>query len=99
DSHLPELIEALAHPALDDVLQVYDPERATIVGDDQRRAALLRDALDYLAQTRGRERALLPDVALKCVNRPLSYLAPVEVNARHARLRGEGDEVRLVRSE
>src|SRR5205085_502806 len=50
DAHLPELFEALAHPAFDDVLQVNHAERALAVGDDERRAARPGDALDDLAQ-------------------------------------------------
>ena len=41
DAHPAQLVEALAHAALDDVLQVDDAERPVVLGDDERRAALL----------------------------------------------------------
>ena len=44
DAHLPQLGEALADAALDDVLQVDDAEQAAVLGDGERRAALSGDA-------------------------------------------------------
>ncbi len=40
DAHGAELVEALLHAALDDVLEVDDAEGAAVLGDDERRAAL-----------------------------------------------------------
>src|SRR5205085_10928221 len=63
------------------------------------RAALACDAPDDTAQPRHCAPAALGDVAFDRVHRALAYLAPVIVNAGHARLRGEGNEVRLMRRE
>ncbi len=54
DAHLAQLVEALAHAALDDVLQVDDAEREVVLGDHERRAALLGDALDDPVELRRR---------------------------------------------
>ena len=43
DAHPPQLVEALVHAALDDVLQVDDAEREVVLRHDERRAALLGD--------------------------------------------------------
>ena len=40
DAHPAQLVEALAHAALDDVLEVDDAEHVVVPGDDERRAAL-----------------------------------------------------------
>ena len=39
DAHPPQLVEALVHAALDDVLQVDDAEHEVVLRDDERRAA------------------------------------------------------------
>src|SRR5215204_2118085 len=90
--HLPELVESLAHAPFDDVLQVDDAKWTFAVGDDQGRAALLRDVLDDLAHQRRRTPAVLTDVALDGVHSPFTYLEPVVVDTGHARLCSEGDE-------
>ena len=52
DAHRAELVEALAHAVLDDVLEVDDAEHAVLagarigLGDGERRAAVGRDAVD-----------------------------------------------------
>ncbi len=43
DAHATKLGEALLDAALDDVLELHDAEDARALGDDERRAALLRD--------------------------------------------------------
>ena len=43
DPHLPHLIEALNHSALDDVFQLNHTERDAIFRDDERRATCFRD--------------------------------------------------------
>ena len=45
DAHLAQRREALADAALDDVLQVDDAEQPAVLGDRERRAAGLGDAL------------------------------------------------------
>ena len=45
DAHLPQLGEALADAALDDVLEVDDAEQPVVLGDGERRAALSGDPL------------------------------------------------------
>ena len=50
DTHLPHLIEALDHSALDDVLQLNHTKRQTIFGNYQRRSSLARDSFDYRGQ-------------------------------------------------
>src|SRR5437899_279382 len=56
DAGAAQLGEALANAALDDVLQVDDPEQAAIQRDGKRRAALLRDPVGDLGQLAGRSR-------------------------------------------
>ncbi len=46
DAHRPQLVEALADAALDDVLEVDHAERLVVARHGQRRAALQRDRLD-----------------------------------------------------
>ena len=46
DPHAAQLVEALPHAALHDVLQAHDAENARALGDDERRAAGPRDLLD-----------------------------------------------------
>ena len=50
DAHAPQLVEALAHAVLDDVLEADDAERDAVLGDDQRRAAGGGDAVDELVE-------------------------------------------------
>src|SRR4029078_2138867 len=39
DAHLPELVETLAHAALDDVLEMDDSEHEVVLGHNERRSA------------------------------------------------------------
>src|SRR6185369_6702803 len=75
-------------------LQVDHPERLPALGDDERRAARLRDAVDRRADDRGQRAVLAGDEALDRVDGTLADRAAVEVDAAHARLRGERDEGR-----
>src|SRR6185369_12872271 len=66
DAHGAQAIEALANTTLHDVLQVDDAEHARfaavtglLVGDDQRRAALHRDAMNHALEIGGPWTALL----------------------------------------
>ena len=53
DAHAPQLVEALAHAVLDDVLEADDAEGDAVLGDDQRRAAGGGDAVDELVELAG----------------------------------------------
>ncbi len=75
DPHRAQVREALADAALDDVLQVNDAERVRALGDDERRAAGARDALDDAGELRGPCR-LGDDPLLDRVGRALADLAP-----------------------
>ena len=57
DPHCAQVREALAHAALDDVLQVDDAEWLPAVGDDQRRAAGAGNALHDSAELLGHDAA------------------------------------------
>ena len=84
---------------LDDVLELDHPEHPRALGDHERRRAAARDPVDVLGQI-GRERAAaVLDVAPYRVGRALAVLETVQIDAAHARLGGEGDEVRIVARE
>ena len=97
DAHGAHLVEALADAALDDVLEVDHAERPVVAGDGERGAALAGD----LRQRRlefGRHLApLLPDPGDDGVAGALAHAVSVEVDAAHARLRGELDEASRAR--
>ncbi len=61
DAHGAQLLEALAHAALDDVFQMHDAQRAVAIGHHQRRAAGARDAVGDLHQLGGHRAAVLVD--------------------------------------
>ena len=50
DAHPAQLVEALAHAALDDVLEVDDAEHEVVLRDDERRAAGAGDLVDLLVE-------------------------------------------------
>ena len=95
DAHPAQLVEALVHAALDDVLQVDDAERPVVPRDDERRAALLGDALHDPVELRRRAAALLGDEPLDGVGGALADQRAVQVDAAHPRLRAERDELVL----
>ena len=98
DAHLAQLVEALAHAALDDVLQVDDAEHEVVLRDDERRAAGAGDLVDLRVELRaGDVAALLLDEALDRVGRALAQPLAVVVDAAHPRRRREGDERRARR--
>ena len=90
DPHRAEPLEAIRQPTLDNVLEVDDAQRLLARGDDQRRAALagnlLHRCFDLGWEFPADERA-------HAVGRALAVLLAVEVDAAHARLRGEGHEL------
>ena len=85
-------------PFLDDVLEVDDAERAAVLGDDERRAAAARDAVDERRQLAASVAASLADPAPDRVRGALADRAAVEVDAAHPRLGGERDERRAARA-
>ena len=95
DAHAAQLVEALVHPALDDVLQVHDAEHPVVLGDDEWRAARLRDAVHERVELARRLSAVLGDEALDRVGGALAEAAAVEVDAAHPRRGGERDELVL----
>jgi hypothetical protein len=96
DAHVAQLLEALAHAALDDILQVHHAEGAVAIGHHQRGAAKARDAVGDFDQLRRDLAAVLADELGDAIGGALANAASVEIHAAHAGLRGEGDEVRLV---
>src|SRR5690242_5037829 len=98
DSHGPKLVEAVLHSALNDVLEFYDTERtAASLGYDQRRASSARDLFHAGLNLYREFTAVLRDIILNGVNGALTDLEAVHVDARHARLRGEWDELSFMR--
>ena len=93
DAHPAELGEALADPALDDVLEL---DRRRAPWRRRRRPAGVAPALAIVSTAArtslGTDPPRLPDVRLDGVGGALADLPPVQVHAAHARLRGEGDE-------
>src|SRR5262249_1381267 len=89
-----ETLEALLDSALDDVLQVNDPEHAVAVAHGERRptgvANAVRDGLDLA----GRGSAEIPHVSHDRVDGSFPNRAAVQVASAHARLRREGNELR-----
>ena len=63
DPHRPELVEARAHPLLDDVLEVDDAEDLVVAGDRERRAALAADPVELALELGRGVAALLGDPA------------------------------------
>ena len=99
DAHRAQVREPVADAAFHDVLQVDDAERAAVFGDRQRRSALAGDAIDLAAQLRRQRVAVLLNKSLDGVDGALADRAAVEVDARHAGVRRERHERRLVRGE
>ena len=91
DAHAAELGEALPDAALDDVLELDDAEH---LGRRRRRRAASRrpwrSVSTACADLGGDGAARLLDVGLDRVGGALADLAAVQVDAAHARLRGEG---------
>ena len=97
DAHRAQLVEALAHARLDDVLEVDDAERAAVLGDDERGAARGRDAVDdrVRAPAGPSRRAPRPSGG-PSRPRPCGCVRPSDVDAAHPGLGGERDELGAV---
>ena len=93
--HAAELVEALVHAALDDVLEMDDAEREVVACDHERGPTLLGDLLDRCVDLGRRAAAVLGDERLDGVRRTLADHRAVHVHAAHARGRAEGDELVL----
>ena len=99
DAHRAQLLEALAHPVLDDVAQLDHAEDLRVAGDGERRRALAGDPVDRRLQLRRRLAALVGDPAQDRVAGALAQPRAVVVDAAHPRLGGEGHELGAVRGE
>ena len=96
DAHRPEAVEALLHALLDDVLELDHAEHLRVAGDRQRRRAGAAEPVELGLELGRRLAALLADPAHDRVARALAQAGAVEVDAAHARLRRERDEVRVL---
>ena len=94
DAHAAKLGEALLDAALDDVLELDHAEHLAAFGDDERRAPLLGDVVYRALHGRMHGTAFGADVGPDGVGGAFAKLAAAEVDAAHARLRGEGHENR-----
>ena len=98
DAHAAQFREALADAALDDVLELDHAERARAIGHHQRRARPgARRSRPRAAASGGSAPPCAVQPWLDRIGRALADLAAVEVDAAHARLRAEGDELRAER--
>src|SRR5207253_1522923 len=95
DADAAQLGETLLHAAFDDVLQLDHAQDVATPGDDERCAALLGDPVDRRAHRRRETAAPRVNVGIDRVGGALADLGAVEVHPAHARLRGEGDKVRV----
>ena len=73
--------KALAHSALNDVLQIDDAEWFLVVSDGQWRAALFRDSLHDFGHLSGHIMAAGANVFHDCIDGAFANLAPVEIHA------------------
>ena len=93
NTHGAELIEALAHAALDDVLQVNRAENVMVFGHEQRRAAGIGNCLDGILDF-GRDAIAVHSAPLHDrVERALANFTAIEIDAGHARDGGERNEI------
>src|SRR5262249_1099442 len=95
DAHAAQLGETLLDAALDDVLQLDGGEDARAVGHHQRRGAAPGDRVHgrlHLVRKAATQRL---DVLADGVCGALPDLAALEIDAAHARVRGERDECGL----
>src|SRR5262249_53599254 len=94
-----QLAEALLDAAFHDVLELDDAEHAGAIGDEQRRTAAARDLLRRRLHALRKRRAERFDVLLNGIRRALAHLAIPDVDAAHARMRGERYEARVQRAQ
>ncbi len=95
NAHHPQPVEALLHPAFDDVLEVERADHPVPVGDDERSAAFAGDARHVVLYLVGKRATLRSHELGHRVGCSLAdRAAALEVEPRHARPGGEGHEVR-----
>ena len=99
DAHPAQAREALDHALLDDVLELDHAEHLAVARDGQRGRAGERHAVELGLERRRRLAALVGDPADDRVAGALAQARAVEVDAAHARLRGERDEARVRRQQ
>ena len=92
DPHGSQLIEALAHTALDDVLQVDGAENLAVFGHQKRRATGIGNFLYALFHFGRNAVAALRAVLGDRIEGAFADLAPVEIDAGHAGDGGERNE-------
>ena len=93
DPHAAQLQEALLDAALDDVLQVDDPEDLAVAADHQRRCAAPGDLVHHVIQIAGKlplPQGFLTKAIVES-EAPLRYCFPPGVDPGEARLGAEGD--------
>ena len=95
DAHHAQTIESLLHPAFDDVFEIDRADDALVLGDDERRSTFAGDLRNVLLHLRRKRSALRANELGDRVGRAFADRpSVVEVEAGHARLRGERNEVR-----
>ena len=90
DAHRPQVREALADAAFDDVLEMNDAERAPALRDDERRAAGAGDALNDGGELLRHAAALRDNPRLDGFGGALANLSHVRLTVRPAARGGEG---------
>src|SRR5712692_4258798 len=89
------MIEALAHSSLHNVGQRDNAKSAAVFRHKEWRASAIGNLRHALLNLKRHRMATLSDVFRYCFWSALANLAPVQVDAGHARLRGEGNEQRI----
>ena len=101
DSHFAQLREALFDSAFDHVFELDHAERHHVRGDDERRAAAMRDFIDSLCDRLRKNSAGGFDKSAHRFRRAFAdahgrlRAVGVKIDAAHPRLRGERHECRL----
>src|SRR5207302_8123305 len=94
DAHAAKFGKALLDAALDDVLQLDDAENTFAISDDERRAALLGDAVHVAADRRRKSPSPFANVGFDGIGSALADAPAVQIDAAHARLGRERNERR-----
>jgi hypothetical protein len=81
DSHGAKLIEALAHSAFHDVLEMNHAEGTAVLGDYQRRSARAGDGFHGSLNFFGKHCAVLGQIFCNRVHRAFADLASIKVHA------------------
>src|ERR1700749_1564210 len=89
------MVEPLPHAAFYDVRQSDDAQHSSILRNQQWSSATVRDVGDGLLHLLGDSVAALSDIFRDRIGRAFADLRAVEIDSRHSRLRGEGNERRI----